>query len=376
MTFTLCPSDLFIVDGAFPGRNSCRRFRIDLGLRRRKCKVNVILVHACRLCVFVAVNVVSVLQDGDLVARQCGHFIGDQGRSSTSQVCVSKDDVDFGQFSTCGFRVEDPDDREEDAIREGEEQEGVGTNGGGHGRQDLNDQKVEKPIAHGGDGVGLSSNGLRVQFGGVQPGKGEPRGTEERDEEVEPKRGTLGRPLPIGQQASESDEHGDSLTDGTDQEHGSSTASFNEDERRDGEDGVDDGQDTTEDKRELSLEANLIFEENGGVVNDGVATTELLEDLGRGPNKHSSEVLLLAALEQFLGRTLGLLSSDDAVEDHVSLMNSSRVVNAGTVQSRDDLETFVESAMGQKPSRRFAQGESAPHQEDGENDLKSDGQSP
>lgn len=276
-------------------------------------------------------DIVSVLEDGDLVASQCWHFIRDQGRSSSSQVCVRKDDVDFGQFSSSGFRVEDPDDGEEDAVGESEEQEGVCADGGGHGGQDLNDQEVEQPVAHGGDGVGLSSDGLGVQFGRVQPRKGKPSSTEEGDEEVETESSTLGRSLRARKQAPESDEHGDSLTDGTDQEHGSSTASFDEDERRNREDGVDDGQYTTEDERQLSFEANLVFKENRSVVDDGVASTELLEDLGRSTDSHSSEVLLLAVLEQFLGRTLGLLSGDDSVEDQIPLLNSPGVVNAGAV---------------------------------------------
>lgn len=310
------------------------------------------------------------------MAGQCWHFIGDQGGSSSSQVCVRKDDVDFSQFSTSGFRVEDPDDGEEDAVGESEEQEGVCADGGGHGGQDLNDQKVEQPVAHGGDGVGLSSDGLRVQFGRVQPGKRKPSGTEKGDEEVETESGTLGRPLRAREQASESDEHGDSLTDGTDQEHGSSTASFDEDERRDGENGVDDSEDTTENEGELSFEADLVFEENCRVVDDGVASTKLLEDLGRGTDGHSSEVLLLAVLEQFLGGALSLLSSDNSVEDQIPLLNGPGVVNAGAVKGGDNLETFVELAVREQPSRGLAQSECTPHQEQGENDLEGDGQTP
>lgn len=225
----LCSWDL-LVDGTLPRRNTRGRFRVLLGLRRWQSEIDVLGGDTGRFLVIFAVNVVSILKDGDLVASQRRHLVGNQSRSSSSQVSVSKDDVDFGEFSTGSFGVEYPDDGEEDTVGDSEEQEGVCSNRGSHGGQDLDDQEVEKPVAHGGDGVGLGSNGLRVQFGRIQPRERKPSGTEEGDEEVETEGGTLRRALGAGKKASESDEHGDSLSNGADQEHRSSTTSFNEEE--------------------------------------------------------------------------------------------------------------------------------------------------
>jgi hypothetical protein len=83
-------------------------------------------------------------------------------------------------------------------------------------------------------------------------------------------------------------------------------------ERRKRKEGVDDGEDTTENERELSVELNLVLEQDRRVVDDTgaisthrtkqfkdprVATTELLEELGRSTDKSTTEMLLLSTLE-------------------------------------------------------------------------------
>jgi hypothetical protein len=54
-------------------------------------------------------------------------------------------------------------------------------------------------------------------------------------------------------------------------------------------------------------------------------------------------------------------------------MDSPGIVDAGTVEGSNNLEPFIEFAVGEEPSRRLAQGKSAPHEERGEYDLEGDG---
>lgn len=54
-------------------------------------------------------------------------------------------------------------------VLNGEDEECPGTDGSGHSRKDLDDQEIEQPVAHGTDGVSLSTDRLGVELGGVQP---------------------------------------------------------------------------------------------------------------------------------------------------------------------------------------------------------------
>lgn len=126
----------------------------------------------------------------------------------------------------------------------------------------------------------------------------------------------------------------------------------------------------------MSLQTDLVFEQDGGVVDDSVASTELLEYLGRGADSHSSEVLLLAVVHQVFDGSLLLLSGDDGVQNEVTLLNGSRVMNAGTVERGDDLQALFELAVGKEPSGGLAERKGAPHEDCGEDDLQRNGKTP
>lgn len=66
--------------------------------------------------------------------------------------------------------------------------------------------------------------------------------------------------------------------------------------------------DATEDERELTVESKVLLEDDGREVDDSIAATDLLEDLGRRSNKHAAEVL---------GR---------AVREHVALLDDAELV--------------------------------------------------
>lgn len=132
----------------------------------------------------------------------------------------------------------------------------------------LNNKEVGKPVGHRAYSVRLRPDGHRVELGRVQPREREPSRAEERDEEVQSECGALGRSSGAGQEASESDEHRSALAKCADEEELASADFLDEEKRGEGEDGVDDREDTTEDERQTGFETDLALEQNGGVVND------------------------------------------------------------------------------------------------------------
>jgi len=174
----------------------------------------------------------------------------------------------------------------------------------------------------------------------------------------------------------EDDEHGGSLTESTDKEELPSSDLLDEEERGEGEDGVDDGKDTTEDEGQSSLKTDLLLEQDGRVVNDGVTTTELLEKLGRSTDQSSTQVLLLSTLEQVSGARLELGLSGDSIGHLGSLGNSSRVLDLDTLESGDSTGSLGVVAVLDEPSGRFGEDGDTRHHDDGEEDLESNGESP
>jgi hypothetical protein len=73
------------------------------------------------------------------------------------------------------------------------------------------------------------------------------------------------------------------LSGSSDQKEGSSTRSLDNNERQQGEQGVDDSENSSKNQGQittvgLALE-DLLLKEDGGVVDDGVASSQLLVDL-------------------------------------------------------------------------------------------------
>lgn len=188
--------------------------------------------------------------------------------------------------------------------------------------------------------------------------------------------GSLGVLVASGRKASESDEHGTTLAEGTDEEELSSTDLLNEEEGGKGEDGVNNGQDSSENERKLGREVDVLLEENSRVVDDSVATTELLEELSRGTDESSSHVLLLALLEQILGGGLGLGLGDNGVGHEISLGDGNRVIDGSSGKTSDNSRSFGVVAVLHEPSRRFGKDGDSAHHNEREQDLQGHGESP
>lgn len=241
----------------------------------------------------------------------------------------------------------------------------------------MNDGKVENPVAHGTDSVGLSSDCHRIELGGVEPREGKPCGAEECDEEVKTESGTFGALGVTGEQTSESDEHGSGLTNGSPQEERTTSDLLDEQERGEGKERVDDRKDTTEDEGQLSVEADLVLEQDGRVVDDRVTSTELLEDLSRGTDNSTTEVLLLSALEHItLPSGLGAGLSLERIDNLVCVGDSDGVVNGTSIESSDDSSTLVHLAVRNEPSRGLGKNHDTANKDKSEQDLESDRESP
>lgn len=321
-------------------------------------------------------NVVTVSHDLDLVLVELGELGGDEGRTTVGDVTVGVDYVELLERSACGLGVEEVDEGEEDDVRHGEEEEGPAVDRGGHGGEDLDDKEVGEPVGHGRDSVGLGTSRHRVELGGVEPRKGEPGGTEERDEEVQTDGGTLCWADTTGKETCPGDEHGDCLADGSDKEELAATDTLDEDERKQSEEHVDDRKDTTKNERKLHVETDLLVEQDSGVVDDGVASTKLLEELGRGTDESTGKVLLLALLEDVAALGLDGKLGLDHVGHALLLGNGTGSVVGVTTESGDDTLSFGIVSMVDEPTRGLGEDEDTGDKNDSKEDLEGDRETP
>lgn len=103
-------------------------------------------------------------------------------------------------------------------------------------------------------------------------------------------------------------------------------------------------------------ETDGVLEENSGVVDDGVATSELLEDLRGRTDGHSPEVLLLATDEELLHRDSGGGTGRgvDALDDDSDLSLRVLVLEVLVVKVGNDLRSGLVVTVDEEPSRRPA----------------------
>ena len=290
-------------------------------------------------------------------------------------VTLGEDDVDLLEGSLLGLWVEEVDDWEEDGVHRGEEEVGTPTDVGKHGWSEHDDGEVEQPVRAGRDGVGSGAGLDWVDLGWVQPWKWEPGGTEEGDVGEETDGGSLGSAWSVWNQAGEDEDHGQALTDSTDQEELATTNALNDEPGGGGEDGVDDHVDTTEEERQLVGLADGILEENWEVVDDSVATRELLKHLGRSTNGHTAEVLGLAASEKRRPASTGA-SSADGVVDNVDLESDLWVLLVESTEAGENGDSLITAVLGQEPAWRLWQENHKDGNEDSKDDLEGDRKSP
>ena len=237
---------------------------------------------------------------------------------------------------------------------------------------------VYVPVVNRAESVGLRAGLERVDLGGVQPGEWQPSSAEEGDVDEKTYSSTVGSTsLGRGNKAGEGKNHSQALSNGTDQEELTATDTLNDKPRCSREDGIDNHVDTSQKKGEVVVRTESVLAKNGKVVDDSVATRQLLHELRRGTEDHAAEVLGLAVGEEKLGGDLAATTSlADGILDDTHLEQDLGVITTETVQTSKNRCSFVLAVMGEEPSRRFGQLNHQSNDDECEHTLESDGESP
>lgn len=251
------------------------------------------------------------------------------------------------------------------------------------GRLDLHNEEVEEPVGASGDSVGLASGLEGVNLSGVEPGERQPGSSERGNVGEETNKGSLGRScilrvLATRDKAGEGEDHGKHLTSSSVKKKLSATDALNDEPRRGGEDAVDDHVDTAK-KHSKVLVSKDLGAENGEVVDDGVATTNLLHELRTRAKQHTSEVLSLSTSEKRLDGS-GLLTSEarcaDGVEDRVSLLACIVAVNLVATDGGNDTLGVLVPLVGEEPSRALGKPDHGNAKHEAKDDLEGNGETP
>ena len=123
--------------------------------------------------------------------------------------------------------------------------------------------------------------------------------------------------------------------------------------------------------------AQSVLAENWEVVDDGVASRQLLHELSRGTEKSTAEVLRLSSSEEGLGGNLATTArSVDSITNDLHLDENLWVVTRNAIQTGQDSSSFIFAVMVEQPARRF--GKRGHHDDDnkGEDTLEGNGESP
>lgn len=332
------------------------------------------------LAVTIAVDkTIPVGIDLDLLGSEMRKLLGGLDVGHLLDVALGKNDIDFLEGAARGLGVEEVDDGNERAVHAGEEEVSSPADLVNHDRGNHDDEEVEHPVGAGRDGVGLSTGADGVDLGGIEPGEGKPSGTEEGDVGEETDSGTASSHGVAGDQAGEDEDHGKHLANGTDQEQTTATDALNDEPGDGSKDGVDDHVDTTQQHGHVVRLADRVLEENREVVDDGVATTDLLHNLRAGAKQEATEMLGLAAGEESLeGSALLAVTagSTKGVDNKVALLDGLGAVDLVTAESSNDLVGVLGAAVAEKPSGRLGKEEHGAGDEDGEDKLESDRETP
>lgn len=284
--------------------------------------------------------------------------------------------VNIGRAYRLG--VPEVQDGQEEGVQRGEEQVSSPANRVDQDGRDHDDEEVPDPVGHGRGGVGLRAGLERVDLGRVQPGERQPSGTEECDVGEETDTSTLGSRGRVGNQSAKDKDHGQALANGSDEEELSAAQALDGVPGSAGKEGIDNHVDTTEEQSQILRSSDRGLEENGEVVDDGVATRQLLHHLGTSTEQETAQVLSLAVGPQLLHGSVSALhtSSPDGVVDDNDLGLDLLVLTVLVSERGKNRVGFVDTSVGEEPSRRLGESQHQDENDQGESDLESDGESP
>lgn len=124
------------------------------------------------------------------------------------------------------------------------------------------------------------------------------------------------------------------------------------------------------------VHAKVVLEQHGGVVNGGIATSELLEELAGATAKKTLEFLGLAEGEESLPACLCSLGGFDVGLHEVELAQNLVRVGGRVLELSENFAGFRRISSLHEPRWGVREQESTRNDEQSEEDLKSDGESP
>ena len=322
----------------------------------------------------VQAQIASLL--ADLRKVELGHLLGDLEGPLALDVGLCVDDVDLLEITAGRLDVEEVAKGNGAQVDQREEEvHAPGARGGEDGREHDHGE-VAHPVGAGRRGGTGGTGAQGVDLGGVDPGQRQQREGEEADEEEDTDDGTLGVLLGLLDQTGEGDDETEALAEEADQVQVATANPFNHEEGRDGGDGVDGGEDTAHDQGQLVLQTQIVLEEQGRVVDGGVATGELLEELAGATDHGALELLGLAEREQHPPARLGGLCVLHVLLHELQVGLDDLRVYRGSLELGDDESSLFFVSVVHEPRRRIRQQERADGHDDGEQDLERHGEAP
>lgn len=275
--------------------------------------------------------------------------------------------------------VEEIENGEEATVYHGKEQISSPADSVNHDWGDHDNEEVEEPVGTCRNSVCLRACLDGTDLGRVEPRKRKPSSSKRGDVSKETDGSSLGRVGISRNQACKSQDHGKHLAGRSPEEKLPASNSLNDEPGHGGKGGVDNHVDTAEQHGHVVRLANGVLEQDGEVVDDGVAATDLLHELGRSAEQHASEVLRLAVGEEGLdGSALltGKTRGSDGIENDVSLRLGLFAVDFISAEGGNGSLSLLISLMCEEPSRTVRKPDHCCAEEQGEGDLESNGESP
>ena len=275
--------------------------------------------------------------------------------------------------------VEEVQDGEEASVDDGKEQVGSPANAVNHDGRDHDDEEVEEPVGARRDGVGLCASLDGADLGRVEPRERQPGRSKGGDVGEEADGGALCGAGGARDQAGKGQHHGEHLAGRAPEEELAASDTLDDEPRDGGKGGVDNHVDAAQQHGHVVSLADGVLEEDGEVVDDGVAAADLLHELGRGAEQHAAEVLRLAVGEEGLdgGALLaGEARGADGVEDHVPLGLCLLAVDFISTEGGNGPLGLLVPLVGEEPARAVGQPDHDGAEDEGEDDLEGNGEAP
>ena len=328
---------------------------------------------------------------GDLLVTEFWHFLGHLEGPLLLHVGLGENQINLLKLAAGGLGIEEIPDGDTDEVDQGEEEVKTPFTLVGKDWREHDDGEVADPVGACRHGRRSRTRAERVDLGWVDPRQRQEGEGEEDDEKKETDSCSLAVLLSlmdvarggrrcaldiIGAQASHRDYETETLAQKTDDEQLASTNLFDHEEGWDRAQSVDRGEDATQNEGESIAGTEIILEKQRRVVDGGIATGELLEELARAADHHPLELLRLAEREKRLPRALGRRRLLQVGFHQIEVVENLFILGIHVIQFPQDVARLIIETLGDEPAWRFRQHESSHRSDDGKDDLERNGEPP